>query len=106
MKRLPLILGCATAVLANSHAFSSDWKGQPPAVKRQMASQLICEIVNHPELTNAGAITEELHGYIDTATAVSARSAHPREAAQFIQYITQPGGFSLWYARGLTRARN
>jgi hypothetical protein len=41
MKRLPLILGCATAVLANSHAFSSDWKGQPLAVKRQMASQLI-----------------------------------------------------------------
>jgi hypothetical protein len=41
MKRLPLILGCATAVLASSPAFSSDWNAQPRSVKRQMASQMI-----------------------------------------------------------------
>jgi hypothetical protein len=41
MKRLPLILASATAILATSHAFASDWKVQPLAVKRQMASQLI-----------------------------------------------------------------
>jgi hypothetical protein len=41
MKRLPLILACATAVLASSLAFSSDWNAQPLSVKRQMASQMI-----------------------------------------------------------------
>ena len=69
----------------------------------QMALQLICEIVNHPELVNAGPVPEELGAYIDTATAVSARSTHAEDAKAFIKYITQPGTFPLWYSKGLIR---
>jgi hypothetical protein len=41
MKRSILILAAATAVLATSHAFASDWKGQPLAVKRQMVAEML-----------------------------------------------------------------
>jgi len=41
MNRVTLILATAGAVLAASQTFASDWKGQPLAVKRQMASQVI-----------------------------------------------------------------
>ena len=41
MKRLTVILAMAGAVVATSHAFASDWKAQPLAVKRQMVSQVI-----------------------------------------------------------------
>jgi hypothetical protein len=41
MKRLTLILATAGAVVATSHAFASDWKAQPLAVKRQLVSQVI-----------------------------------------------------------------
>ena len=39
MNPLPMIL--ATAVLASTQAQASDWKGQPLAAKRQIASQVI-----------------------------------------------------------------
>ena len=32
-----------------------------------MALQLICEVLNHPELELVGTVPEELHAYIDTA---------------------------------------
>ena len=38
VKRLTLILATTSAVAAVSPAFASDWKAQPPAVKRQMIS--------------------------------------------------------------------
>jgi hypothetical protein len=41
MKRLSLILAVAGTVGATSHAFASDFKAQPLAVKRQMVSQVI-----------------------------------------------------------------
>jgi hypothetical protein len=41
MQRLTLILATASAVVAASPAFASDWKGQPLAVKRQMVAQVI-----------------------------------------------------------------
>jgi molybdate transport system substrate-binding protein len=73
----------------------------------QMALQLICEIVNHPDaLSNAGPVPEELHAWIDGAAAISARSTHPKEAAQFHKYITQPGTYSLWLGKGLERPKN
>ena len=76
MKRLPLILGCASAVLATSHAFSSDWKGQPRAVKRQMASQLIScmkkrmygdRLISYNEA--AKRCRDEVQGQLEKATA-------------------------------------
>ena len=73
----------------------------------QMALQLICEIVNHPDqLTNVGPVPDSLGAYIDSAAAVSARAPHPKEAAQFLKYATQPGTYSLWLGKGLERAKN
>jgi len=72
----------------------------------QMALQLICEIVNHPDsLTNAGPLPDSLGAWIDSAAAVTAKAAHPREAAAFLKYATQPGTYSLWLGHGLERAK-
>jgi len=72
----------------------------------QMALQLICEIVNHPDaLTNVGPVPDSLGAYIDSAAAVTARAPHPREAAQFLKYATEPGTYSLWLGHGLERAK-
>jgi ABC-type molybdate transport system substrate-binding protein len=72
----------------------------------QMALQLICEIVNHPDsLTNVGPVPDSLGAWIDSAAAVTARAPHPREAAQFLKYATQPGTYSLWLGKGLERAK-
>jgi molybdate transport system substrate-binding protein len=73
----------------------------------QMALQLECEIVNHSDaLTDVGPVPDSLGAYIDSAAAVSTRAAHPREAAQFLKYATQPGTYSLWLGKGLERAKN
>jgi molybdate transport system substrate-binding protein len=72
----------------------------------QMALQLICEIVNHPDaLTNVGPVPDSLGAYIDSAAAVTARSTHPKEAAAFLKYATQPGTYSLWLGKGLERMK-
>jgi molybdate transport system substrate-binding protein len=72
----------------------------------QMALQLICEIINHPDaLSNAGPVPDSLGAYIDSAAAVSSRSAHPKEAAQFLKYATQLGTYSLWLGHGLERMK-
>ena len=72
----------------------------------QMALQLICEIINHPdELSNAGPVPDSLGAYIDSAAAVTAKAPHPKEAAAFMKYITQPGTYSLWLGHGLERAK-
>jgi len=72
----------------------------------QMALQLICEIVNHPDsLSNAGPVPDSLGAYIDSAAAVTARAPHAKEAAAFLKYATQPGTYSLWLGKGLERAK-
>jgi len=72
----------------------------------QMALQLICEIVNHPDtLTNVGPVPDSLGAYIDSAAAVTVRSTHPKEAAAFLKYATQPGTYSLWLGKGLERMK-
>jgi molybdate transport system substrate-binding protein len=72
----------------------------------QMALQLICEIINHPdELSNVGPVPDSLGAYIDSAAAVTARAPHPKEAAQFLKYATQAGTYSLWLGHGLERAK-
>jgi hypothetical protein len=40
----------------------------------------------------------------DMIAAVSTRSTHPKEAAEWLKYATQPGTYSLWLGRGLERA--
>ncbi|MDB5741522.1 MAG: transporter substrate-binding protein, partial [Alphaproteobacteria bacterium] len=68
-----------------------------------MALQLVCEIVNHPELELVGKLPVSLGGYIDTAVAVSARSAQADAAKAFVTYITRPEHKALWMTRGLER---
>jgi len=82
MKRLTLILASATvlasasAVLATSPVFASDWKGQPLAVKRQIASQLIScmkkrmygdRLISYNEA--AKRCRDEVQGQLEKATA-------------------------------------
>ena len=82
MKRLTLILASATvlasasAVLATSPVFASAWKGQPLAVKRQMASQLIScmkkrmygdRLISYNEA--AKRCRDEVQGQLEKATA-------------------------------------
>jgi ABC-type glycerol-3-phosphate transport system substrate-binding protein len=72
----------------------------------QMALQLICEIVNHPDtLANAGPVPESLGAWIDSSAAVTAHAPHPKEAADFLKYATQEGTYSLWLGKGLERMK-
>jgi ABC-type glycerol-3-phosphate transport system substrate-binding protein len=101
LKSHPEFAGVKTKISMNGEGGEAVARGEG-----QMALQLICEIVNHPDaLSNAGPLPEELHAWIDGAAAISARSAHPKEAAQFLKYITQPGTYSLWLSRGLERTK-
>lgn len=68
-----------------------------------VALQLICEILPHPEISLVGPIPAELGAYIDTATAVSTRSANQRDALAFVRYITRPDTRELWKSKGLNR---
>ncbi|HEY2011556.1 MAG TPA: substrate-binding domain-containing protein [Rhizomicrobium sp.] len=68
-----------------------------------MALQLICEVLNHPELELVGTVPEELHAYIDTSVAVSARSAQADAARAFIAYMLRSDHAALWKSKGLER---
>lgn len=68
-----------------------------------MALQLICEILNHPELELVGAVPEDLHAYIDTSIGVSVRSTQTDAAKAFIAYLLQPDHVALWKSKGLNR---
>lgn len=68
-----------------------------------MALQLICEILNHPELELAGPVPQELGAYIDTSVAVSSRSTQADAARAFVAYVTQHDHDGLWKSKGLDR---
>jgi len=42
----------------------------------------------------------ELGGHIDAVLAVSSRSTHPKEAADFIKFLTRPEAKAAWAAKG------
>jgi molybdate transport system substrate-binding protein len=69
-----------------------------------MALQLSCEILNHPELEQVGLTQESLRAYIDTAMAVSPRSANADQAAGFIAYVKSPEGAAVLKAKGMVPA--
>ena len=52
-----------------------------------MALQLICEMLNHPELDLVGPVPVQLHAYLDTRVAVSSRSTQADAAKAFITYM-------------------
>lgn len=66
-----------------------------------MAIQLVQEILNKPEIDVVAPLPVELGGHMDAILAVSSRSAHPREAAAFIQFLTTPAAKAAWKAKGL-----
>jgi molybdate transport system substrate-binding protein len=68
-----------------------------------MALQLSCEIVNHPELELVGLLPVQLGAYIDTAVGVSVRSTQADRAKAFVSYLTRPDHNPIWRSRGLDR---
>jgi molybdate transport system substrate-binding protein len=68
-----------------------------------MALQLICEVLDQPEIELVGTLPPELHGYIDTDVAVSARAKSSEKAASFVAFITAPEATAVWKAKGLER---
>ena len=70
-----------------------------------MALQLICEVLNHPEIELVGTVPEELGAYIDTALAVSSRSPHQQAAKAFLDYLMAPEHVALWENKGLQRMK-
>jgi len=69
----------------------------------QMALQLICEILNHPEIELVAPLPPELGAHIDSEAAISTRSADPEAAAAFVHYMLAPGQTAVWKAKGLNR---
>ena len=70
----------------------------------QMALQLSCEVLNHPELELVGLVPPELGTFIDTAAAVSGRSPAPDDAQAFITYLKSPEAAALMKSKGMTPA--
>jgi molybdate transport system substrate-binding protein len=68
-----------------------------------LALQLICEVLNHPELELVGIVPKELHAYIDTQVAVSARSTQVEASKAFIAYMLRPDHTAIWKSKGLER---
>lgn len=65
-----------------------------------MAVQLVQEILNKPEIEVVAPLPVELGGRIDAVLAVSSRSTHPKEAADFIKFLTRPEAKAAWAAKG------
>lgn len=66
-----------------------------------MAVQLVQEILNKSEIEVVAPLPVELGGHMDAMLAVSTRSAHPKEAADFIKFLTSPASHGAWQAKGL-----
>jgi molybdate transport system substrate-binding protein len=66
-----------------------------------MAVQLVQEILNKPEIDVVAPLPVELGGHMDAILAVSSRSAHPKEAADFIKFLTRPEAKAAWAGKGM-----
>jgi molybdate transport system substrate-binding protein len=66
-----------------------------------MAIQLVQEILNKPEIEVVAPLPVELGGHMDAILAVSSRSAHPKEAAELIKFLTRPEAKAAWAAKGM-----
>ena len=68
-----------------------------------MALQLVCEILDRPETELVGPLPAELNASIDADAAVLSGAPHPKEAATYLNYLTQPESAATWAAKGLVR---
>jgi ABC-type molybdate transport system substrate-binding protein len=100
MYRYPELKGVKTKIAVGQEGGEALVKGEG-----DMALQLICEIVNHPEIELVAKLPIELAAYIDTAVAVPARSTQQEAAKAFIAYIMQLEHRALWASKGLERIR-
>ena len=66
-----------------------------------MAIQLVPEILNKPPIDLVAALPAELGGHMDAMLAVSSRSSHPKEAAEFIKFLTRPEAKAAWAVKGM-----
>jgi len=66
-----------------------------------MAIQLVPEILNKPPIDLVAPLPVELGGHMDAMLAVSSRSSHPKEAAEFIKFLTRPEAKTAWAAKGM-----
>ena len=89
---------------AGAHVVPSS-KGEGAAAlargEGDMAVQLVQEIMNKPEIEVVAPLPVELGGHMDAMLAVSTRSTHPKEAADFIKFLTSRESRSAWEAKGL-----
>lgn len=68
-----------------------------------VALQLVCEILDRPGTELVGPLPRELGAHIDAEVGVLSAAQHPKEAADFIHYITQPQATAVWASKGLVR---
>jgi len=71
-----------------------------------MALQLSCEILNHPELEQAGLVPEELRAYMDTAAGVNPKSPNPDQAMGFITFLKTPEAQTILKSKGMVPVSN
>ncbi len=91
------------AEFAGAHVVPSSKGEGASALARgegDMAVQLVQEILNKPEIEVVAPLPVELGGRIDAVLAVSSRSTHPKEAADFIKFLTRPEAKAAWAAKG------
>lgn len=100
MYRTPELKGVKTRIAVGQEGGEALVKGEG-----DMALQLICEIVNHPEIELVAKLPVALGAYIDTSVAVSTRSTQADQAKAFIAYLMQPEHRALWASKGLERFR-
>ncbi|HEY0265169.1 MAG TPA: substrate-binding domain-containing protein [Rhizomicrobium sp.] len=98
LRRYPVFQGVRSRISIKGEGGEALMRGEG-----DMALQLACEVLNHPEIELAGLVPAELGAYIDTAVAVSARSTQAEAARAFIVWLLRPEHAALWKSRGLNR---
>jgi molybdate transport system substrate-binding protein len=100
LRRYPMFKGVKTKISIHGEGGQALIKGEG-----DMALQLICEVLNHPELELVGIVPARLGAYIDSSLAISARSTQVNAAKAFIAYLLQPEHVALWKSKGLERVK-
>jgi ABC-type molybdate transport system substrate-binding protein len=100
MLHLPLFKGVKMKISTKGEGGEALVRGEG-----DMALQLSCEILNHPELEQAGVVPESLRAYMDTSMAVSPKSANADQAAGFIAFVRSPEGQAVLKEKGMVPAK-
>ena len=96
MLHLPLFKGVKSKISTRGEGGEALVRGEG-----DMALQLSCEILNHPELEQVGLLPESLRAYMDTSAAVSPKSANAEQAAGFIAFLKTPEAQAILKAKGM-----